>query len=196
MVFPVDCLWPPPCGPDGILSEAEARRYIATGTPNFRGVVRPIRCAPAGNFYFYAYATKSGEAEWEDCAPSMNEFDAFEDMSSALSPQDSIEKPAMSGSHGLYPGTVTISYYTASHSSSMQVVEAPPYKVKLRKVTMLYLLEQLTYLQRQGGFDDMVCTYSSRAAMNMVLTLSRIRECSTRIFTMGFFTKTLTPTLE
>lgn len=157
VVFPADCPWPPP-SQSGYLTEAEARKWIATGTPTFRGEVHPVPLAPKGNFYFYAFSSKGNGTEWEDCAPSMNEYDAFEDMSSALTQVESVEKPAMSGSHGLYPGTVTLSYYAASYSTPVKAGEGLVQKRKLRKVSMLYVLDRLRFLQGpKGTFDERDC---------------------------------------
>lgn len=82
-------------------------------------------------------------------------MDSFEDMTSALSCLDAWERPAMSGSHGIYPGTVTLSYYVATYGTSVHLLLKPSEKVKPRKIGMLYVLDQLRYLQH-NDLDDTV----------------------------------------
>lgn len=136
------------------LSEDEAQQYIAEGAPKFRGKLREIPHGPRGRFHYFGFP---GE-EWDehtDCAPFQS--DIFGDMSSAPegSQSDALERPAMGHAFGIYPGTQTFSFYVAGFGSNQAGSEIAS-RGKVRKLSMLYVLDRLRNLQVEGIEDDLM----------------------------------------
>jgi hypothetical protein len=136
------------------LSEQEAQEYIANGAPRFRGELREISNGPRGRFHFFAFAGN----EWDentDTAPFQS--DSFGDMSSAPEGKqtDALERPAMGHAFGIYPGTVSLAYYVAGFGSELKGSEIAA-RGKVRKLTMLYVLDRLRRLQVKGIEEDIM----------------------------------------
>lgn len=136
------------------LSKKEAQEYIADGAPTFRGELREISNGPRGQFHFFAFAGQDYD-ENTDTAPFQS--DSFGDMSSAPEGKqtDALERPAMGHAFGIYPGTVTLAYYVAGFGSELKGSEIAA-RGKVRKLTMLYVLDRLRKLQVAGIEEDTV----------------------------------------
>lgn len=66
---------------------------------------------------------------------------------------DALERPAMAHAFGTYPGTVTLAYYVASFGSDFRGSEVAA-RGKVRKLTMLYVVDRLRRLQEKGIEED------------------------------------------
>ncbi|KAA8911775.1 hypothetical protein FN846DRAFT_897620 [Sphaerosporella brunnea] len=136
------------------LSDQEAQEYIANGAPKYRGELREIPNGPRGRFHFFAFA---GDDWDENTDTAQFQSDSFGDMSSAPEGKqtDALERPAMGHAFGIYPGTVTLAYYVAGFGSELKGSEIAA-RGKVRKLTMLYVLDRLRQLQVNGIEEDIL----------------------------------------
>jgi hypothetical protein len=134
------------------LSEHEAEEYISRGAPKFRGELREVSNGPRGVYYFFALAGDEWDEE-TDTAPFQS--DSFGDMSSSPEGRqtDALERPAMGHAFGIYPGTLTLAYYVAGFGTELKGSEIAA-RGKVRKLTMLYVLDRLRTLQVRGIEED------------------------------------------
>ncbi|KAL7268906.1 hypothetical protein RUND412_008451 [Rhizina undulata] len=136
------------------LSESEAKEYITSGAPIFRGELRDITNAPKGHYHFFGFA---GD-EWDESTDTAAfQSDVFGDMSSAPEGKqtDALERPAMGHAFGIYPGTITLACYVSGFGSNFRGSELAA-RAKVRKLSMLYVLDRLRTLQVQGIEEDPV----------------------------------------
>lgn len=136
------------------LSEHEAREYIANGAPKYRGELREIPNGPRGRYHFFAFA---GDDWDEETDTAQFQSDSFGDMSSSPEGKqtDALERPAMGHAFGIYPGTITLAYYVAGFGSELKGAEIAA-RGKVRKLTMLYVLDRLRTLQLKGIEEDVL----------------------------------------
>ncbi|CAZ83617.1 unnamed protein product [Tuber melanosporum] len=135
------------------LSATEAKKFIGDGAPKFCGELREITNGPRGYYYLFAFA---GD-EWdEESDTALFQSDSFCDMSSSPEGRqtDALERPAMAHAFGIYPGTITLSCYVTSFGSTLQGHEVAA-RGKVRKLTMLYVLDRLRILQVKGIEEDL-----------------------------------------
>lgn len=143
--------WPPTTYQTG-LTPNEAKVFISEGAPTFKGELREITNGPRGQFHLFAFA---GDQWDEESDTAGFQSDSFCDMSSSPEGKqtDALERPAMAHAFGIYPGTVTLSYYVASFGSDFRGSEVAA-RGKVRKLTMLYVLDRLRRLQENGIEED------------------------------------------
>jgi hypothetical protein len=143
--------WPPTTYQTG-LTPNEAKVFISEGAPTFQGELREITNGPRGHFHLFAFAGDQWDEESDTAA---FQSDSFCDMSSSPEGKqtDALERPAMGHAFGIYPGTVTLSYYVASFGSTFRGSEVAA-RGKVRKLTMLYVLDRLRRLQENGVEED------------------------------------------
>lgn len=164
--------WPPPRD-DPELDPKDAADLISNGTPLFRGNIREIVGAPRGNFGFFVSAGN----EWDedtDCAPFKEAV--YGDMSSATTQDKALERPAMCHAFGRYPGTVTLSCYVAGFSSTwrpgvndvtgteLSLQSTGGGRVRVRKLSMIYVVGRLRDLQDRGIEENVSCPTSERVS--------------------------------
>ncbi|KAI5777165.1 hypothetical protein EDC01DRAFT_429401 [Geopyxis carbonaria] len=145
--------WPPsPYQTD--ICESDVQQFVARGAPRFRGELREISNGPRGSYHFFAIAGEEWDEE-TDTAPFQS--DSFGDMSSSPEGRqtDALERPAMGHAFGIYPGTVTLAYYVAGFGSELKGSEIAA-RGKVRKLTMLYVLDRLRTLQVKGIEEDIM----------------------------------------
>ena len=136
------------------LSDKEAGEYICSGAPAFRGELREVPNAPSESFHLFGFAG----GEWDENTDTVPfQSDSFGDMSSSPEGKltDALERPAMGHAFGIYAGTVTLSYYVAGFGSDVKGLELAA-RGKVRKLTMLYVLDRLRTLQERGIEDDIL----------------------------------------
>lgn len=136
------------------LSEQDAQDYISNGATSFRGELREIPNGPRGRFHFFAFAG----GEWDEHTDTAQfQSDSFGDMSSSPEGKqtDALERPAMGHAFGIYPGTITLAYYVSGFGSELKGAEISA-RGKVRKLTMLYVLDRLRTLQVDGIEDDIM----------------------------------------
>ncbi|KAF8468440.1 hypothetical protein BDZ91DRAFT_722654 [Kalaharituber pfeilii] len=149
--------WPPP-REEAELDPRDAADLISNGTPLFRGKLREIVGAPRGYYSFYVCAGNEWDEE-TDCAPFQEA--TFGDMSSATTQGEALERPAMCHAFGRYPGSITLSCYTAGFSSQWRGVNDTTgaelslkstggSRVKVRKLSMIHVVDRLRTLQDRG----------------------------------------------
>lgn len=145
--------WPPLDIHSPELTRDQARRYIAGGAPVFRGKCREVPYEK-NQYHFFVVPTNDWDDEGTDCAPFEEEF--FNDMSDASRPQESLDRPYMQYTFGIYPGTITLAAYAAAFGSPLD--GGPPLDgehVKVRKLNMGYVVGRLQKL-KQIGIEDHV----------------------------------------
>lgn len=138
--------WPPQFETE--LGQLEAEDVIGRGAPRFVGKLREA----ANGYHFFAFAGKEWDEETDTAA---FQSDSFGDMSSAPEGKqtDALERPAMAHAFGTYPGTVTLAYYVTCFGSEARGAEIAT-RGKVRKLTMLYVLDRLRSLQVNGIEED------------------------------------------
>lgn len=150
---PAPRIWPPTPHQTG-LSPAEAKIFVGDGAPRFKGELREISNGPRGHYHLFAF---SGD-QWDEESDTIAfQSDSFYDMSSSPEGKqtDALERPAMAHAFGIYPGTVTLAFYVATFGSNFRGSEVAA-RGKVRKLTMLYVLDRLRALQVKGVDEDPV----------------------------------------
>lgn len=132
----------------------EAKKFISDGAPRFKGELREISNGPRGHFHFFAFAGDQWDEESDTAA---FQSDSFYDISSSPEGKqtDALERPAMAHAFGIYPGTVTLAYYVACFGNNFRGSEVAA-RGKVRKLTMLYVLDRLRTLQLKGVEEEPV----------------------------------------